>query len=259
VSSVATISAHDLWIEPTSYRPEPGKVVGVRLRVGQDFMGDPIARDPALIDQFVIVGPDRAQPVPGMDGADPAGLIRPSGPGLSIVTYRSRPAAITLPAEKFTPYLKDEGLDAVARLRVARHQEQAPAREEFIRCAKSLVQVAPARPADRDRVTGMTLELVAQENPYLLRPGDELHVQLRYEGRPLAGALVVALNRATPGARVSVRADANGLVTIPLAAPGPWLVKAVQMIEAPAGSGAEWRSYWASLTFELAAAASGTR
>jgi hypothetical protein len=30
-----------------------------------------------------------------------------------------------------------------------------------------------------------------------------------------------------------------------------WLVKAVHMIEAPAGSNADWLSYWASLTFEM--------
>jgi len=29
-----------------------------------------------------------------------------------------------------------------------------------------------------------------------------------------------------------------------------WLVKAVHMVPAPAGSDADWRSFWASLTFE---------
>jgi hypothetical protein len=28
-----------------------------------------------------------------------------------------------------------------------------------------------------------------------------------------------------------------------------WLIKSVHMIPAPAGSGAEWASFWASLTF----------
>jgi hypothetical protein len=29
-----------------------------------------------------------------------------------------------------------------------------------------------------------------------------------------------------------------------------WLVKAVHMVPAPAGSGADWESIWASLTFK---------
>jgi len=35
--------------------------------------------------------------------------------------------------------------------------------------------------------------------------------------------------------------------------PGLWLIKAVHMVPAPEGSGAEWESLWASLTFELPA------
>ena len=34
---------------------------------------------------------------------------------------------------------------------------------------------------------------------------------------------------------------------------GVWLIKAVHMIAAPPGSGAEWESFWASLTFALPA------
>ncbi|PYS27164.1 MAG: hypothetical protein DMG11_17335, partial [Acidobacteria bacterium] len=46
--SAAPLAAHDMWIEPTSFIPDAGKIVGVRLRVGQDFLGDPLPRDPAL-------------------------------------------------------------------------------------------------------------------------------------------------------------------------------------------------------------------
>jgi hypothetical protein len=35
---------------------------------------------------------------------------------------------------------------------------------------------------------------------------------------------------------------------------GVWLVKAVHMIPAKPGTNADWESYWASLTFDLAEA-----
>ena len=54
----ATLLAHDMWIEPTSFRPEVNRSLGLRLRVGQDFLGDPLPRDPALIDKFVVVDGD---------------------------------------------------------------------------------------------------------------------------------------------------------------------------------------------------------
>src|SRR5262245_13746915 len=40
--TTTTLSAHDMWIEPTAFFPDAGKIIGVRLRVGQDFLGDPL-------------------------------------------------------------------------------------------------------------------------------------------------------------------------------------------------------------------------
>jgi hypothetical protein len=63
-------SAHDLWIEPSSFRPAVGERVAIALRVGQDVAGEPMPRIPPLIDRFTLGGAD----VPGRSGADPAGL-----------------------------------------------------------------------------------------------------------------------------------------------------------------------------------------
>ena len=111
----ASLAAHDMWIEPTAFAPAVGSIVGVRLRVGEKFIGDPIPRDPALIEEFITVDRASRTPIVGRDGADPAGLIRIATPGLIIAGYHSRPSAVTLQADKFNQYLKDEGLDARRR------------------------------------------------------------------------------------------------------------------------------------------------
>jgi uncharacterized GH25 family protein len=256
--SGASVAAHDLWIEPTAFLADAGKVVGVRLRVGQDLQGDPVPRDPDLINEFVVVEPTGRKPVVGRDGADPAGLLRVSGPGLLIVGYRSNPSPIVLTAEKFNQYIKEEGLDAVAAQRALRHQANADAKEIFARCAKSLLLSGAPSEAQHDQALGFTLELVAERNPYTLGAGDELPVRLTYEGRPLAGALVIALNRVDPAARMTARSDKDGRVRFRLPSSGFWLIKAVHMIPAPAGSNAEWASFWASLTFDLKGPAAGS-
>jgi hypothetical protein len=250
VLSGATLLAHDLWIEPTTFSPEPGAIVGARLRVGQDFLGDPVPRDPALIDEFVVVDNEGRRPLVGRAGADPAGLLRVAAPGLLIVGYSSHPSVLDLTAEKFNQYLKEEGLDAVAALR-ARRGQTGGAREIFSRCAKSLVLAGPPDATQGDRSLGFTLELTAARNPYTMPPGQELPVRLTYEGRPLTGALVVAISRANPSDKLTARSNRDGRVRFRLTRPGAWLIKAVHMIEAPAGTGADWASYWASLTFEL--------
>jgi uncharacterized GH25 family protein len=257
--SRAPLFAHDLWIEPTTFSPEPGQIVGVRLRVGQDLLGDALPRDPSLINQFVVEDAAGRKPVVGRDGADPAGFLRVAMPGLLVIGYRSNPSAIELDAEKFNQYLKEEGLDAVAALRARRNETGAAARELFSRCAKSLVLSGSPSEAQGDRLLGFTLELVAERNPYAIRAGEDLPVRLTYQNRPLAGALVVAMNSLNPSAKLAARTDNDGRVRFRLRPGGMWLVKAVHMVQAPAGTNAEWESLWATLTFELRTAnAEGT-
>ena len=251
----ASLSAHDVWIEPTTFSPRLGEILGVRLRVGQDFLGDPLPRNAALINQFVVEDADGRKPVVGRNGADPAGLLRVSVPGVLVIGYRSHPSTIEQTADKFNEYLKEEGLDAVAALRARRGQARSGTREMFSRCAKSLVLSGAPHDAQGDRPLGFTLELVAERSPFTMDAGQELPVRLTYENRPLAGALVVAINRSQPSEKIAARSDRDGRIRFRLPRTGVWLIKAVHMVEAPAGSGAEWASYWASLTFELGAAA----
>jgi hypothetical protein len=161
VVSGASLSAHDMWIEPTTYSPVSGQLVGVRLRVGQDLLGDPLGRDPRLINQFVVEDGARRTPLVGRDGADPAGFLRVAAPGLLVIGYRSNPSPVELTAEKFNQYLKEEGLGAIAALRERRHETGNTARELFARCAKSLVSSGPASERQSDRALGFPLELVA--------------------------------------------------------------------------------------------------
>jgi uncharacterized GH25 family protein len=247
----ARLHAHDMWIEPATFSPDTGQIVAVRLRVGQDFLGDPLPRDPRLINEFVVQDAAGRQPLVGRDGSDPAGFFRIATPGLQIIGYRSNPSALEQTGDKFNRYLKEEGLETIAALRAQRHQTDAKAREFFSRCAKSLVASGSPAKTQGDRPLGFTLELVAERNPYALNAGQELPVRLIYQNRPLAGALVVAMNRLRPGEKLTARTDEAGRARFTLQQEGMWLIKAVHMVEAPAGADADWVSYWASMTFEL--------
>ena len=131
--------AHDMWIEPATFLPESGQIVSLRLRVGQDLLGDPLPRSSELINQFIVVDPEGRKPVVGRDGSDPAGFMRSPMPGLMVVGYHSNPSSVELTAAKFNQYLKDEGLDEIAAIRARRNETNAPVHEMFTRCAKSLL------------------------------------------------------------------------------------------------------------------------
>jgi uncharacterized GH25 family protein len=247
----APILAHDMWIEPAAFRQQPGSRFTVRLRVGQDLLGDPLPRDPALIRQFIVEDGAGRRGVPGRVGADPAGVVLAGPSGVMVIGYRSNHSSVLQSPRQFEQYLKEEGLDTLPWIR-ARKASDAQVSELFSRCAKSLVSVGAGQEGGAaDRVLGFTLELFAERNPYAMRTGDELPVRLTFENRPLAGALVVAANRSTPSAKVSARTGIDGRVRLPLGAGGLWLIKTVHLLPAPKGSGADWESLWSSLTFVL--------
>jgi uncharacterized GH25 family protein len=252
------LAAHDMWIEPATFFPQSGQIVSLRLRVGQDLLGDPLLLDPSLVNQFVVSDGDGVRPVVRRDGRDPAGLVRLTTPGVHVIGYRSNPSTIEIPADTFNQYLKEEGLDAVSAQRARRNETRAPAREIFSRCAKSLVFSGAAAAAQGDRPLGFTLELVAERNPYGLRADQDLPVRLTYESRPLGGALVIAINRLNLADKMSARTDADGRVRFKLRQDGMWLIKAVHMVPAPPDAHAEWASFWASLTFEMRNRSAGT-
>ena len=122
--------------------------------------------------------------------------------------------------------------------------------EIFSRCAKSLVLAGPPNQTQADRRLGFTLELVAERNPYASARGGASGA-LDVQDRPMAGALVVAMNRLNPARSSPPAPTPMAGCDSACAQGGMWLVKAVHMFPAPAGSKADWASFWASLTFAL--------
>jgi len=108
--SAPALSAHDLWIEPGTFMPAPGQRVAVRLRVGQGFRGDPVPRDPKLLERFVAMGSKGEAVIPGVPNTEPAGFATFPAPGLQVLVYDSAREPIELEGPKFEEYLREGGL-----------------------------------------------------------------------------------------------------------------------------------------------------
>jgi hypothetical protein len=145
--------------------------------------------------------------------------------GAVMLTYQSGVwATHTLGRAKFEQFLREEGI-----LGVPAADEQ---RERFRRFAKSHLR----GDASAIGAIGWRFEIVALSDS---------RFRVDYEGKPLANALVVAMNRS--GAHLSARTDEAGAVTLALTS-GTWLIKSVHLVSAPRDSGVQWESLWASLT-----------
>lgn len=260
----APVEAHDLWLVPSSFHPEPGSKVSVRILVGHGpGDGHPLTLRPGWIGRFVLAGPGGETPITAFPGADPPGYAVVGGPGLYAVGLESGDTLHTLSPERFEGYLAEEGLVERAKgLREAGRVPPAPdgpVRELFARSVKTLVRVGGASPEPRstpDRSVGpilaQPLELVPLADPFAPE-ARELPLRVLLRGEPAAGVLVEAASLAGGGPPTRAVTGPGGVARLGLpgvAGPTPWLVSAVVLEAAPSGSGADWRSLWSSLTFE---------
>ena len=254
---IGTASAHDYWIEPSIFRLDPGGRVLFYLRVGENFSGEPAAFSMERTTRFQVDGSSRQIEVLPLQH-DPAGMARLREGGLQVVSYENTSTYLELPAERFNAYLQAEGLESILRAREEAGTSDQPGREAYSRCAKTLLWVegeqSPAAGADlHARPVGMTLELLPDANPYGIQAPATLTVKLLYQGQPVAGALVMAMNKSAPQEMQRVESGADGDAEFQLQRGGLWMVKAVHMVPGAATEPEDWRSYWASLTFELPA------
>ncbi len=243
--------AHDFWIEPATFRPEPGAELKIGLRVGEQFEGTPVHRDPKKLKSFTITSPSSEGPVPGVEGSEPAGVVKIETRGIHVIGYRTNHSNIELNANDFEGYLKEEGLEHIIAERAKRGESETSAKEIYSRCAKAILAAGSSEGGGHDRLLGFPLELVPEKNPYDPMADRKLTFRLLFHGQPLAGAKVTARNREDGKNSISGTTNADGKVTFPLDKPGVWLVTSVHMFPAPAKAKADWESLWASLTFEF--------
>jgi len=247
------IIAHDFWLDPSTFHAQPGDPVSLTLRVGENLQGDTLPYIDDWFSDYRVRNDGGEQTIDGIMGDDPAGKFVAGAPGIHLVGYRSTNNFVELESQKFHDYLVKEGLESVVEIRNQRGDGDIPGREDYSRCAKTLVSVGDRYSGDIfNKPLGYTLELVPEENPYAMAPGDSLPVQLLYLSEPIEDVLVVAFTQDEPEKKTSARTDESGRVSLKLSQPGNWLVKAVHIIEIPpSNKKADWESFWASLTFQL--------
>ena len=246
--AAARAQAHDFWIEPSTFHPAPGAMVTVGLRVGQNFIGDPVPRLSAFIAAFSVRQNGKDRDVVGSDHIDPAGFLPVDGNATATISYASTGAYIELPPGEFEDYLRVYGLDDVIASRAARGERNKLGRERFYRYAKALITGRDPS-AGVTKPVGLAYEIVPNDDP--TRRFAPFRGHVLYHGKPLSNALVVALLHGRPSVNLETHSDPQGAITLPLPCPGIWLIKSVHMVRASFFASEDWDSFWASLTVEI--------
>lgn len=260
------IAADDFWLVPDLFRVTEDAAVVLRGQTSSRFPTSRVAVTPDRIARAERIG---AQETVRLDGLSVAGTSlllrdRPGRAGQYVVAVEIKPRSTRESAAGFRRYLDLEGATAAAA-RVDREGLLAgrdSVTRRYAKYAKAIVEVGRGGAAAFAREAGHPLEFLLLQDPRGLAVGDSLQVELRFGGRPLAGAPVHADHAALTAARegtadghgvagLAAVTDAAGRFMVPITAEGMWNVRAVHVVAAAAGSGADWDTHWSSLTFAV--------
>ena len=96
----------------------------------------------------------------------------------------------------------------------------------------------------------MTLEIVPERNPYMLRPGEKLPLLIYYQGRPLPGALVKLTNLDQDSKPAALqRSDRAGRASFSVPPQGKWQLNVVWTKPITGNPKADFETIFSSLSF----------
>jgi uncharacterized GH25 family protein len=253
----APAAAHDFWIQPARFWLAPGSATPMTLQVGHGPDRQRSALPLRRITRFEAATPaGKTLDLRGgltLGGTAADGALSFPGPGAYVVALESDVGAQThLPGDRFTAYAKDDGLAPALEARARSGLDGADASERYSREAKAIVQVGTPGQGAQDAVTrplGLRLEIVPQVSPYAAVRGEALPVQVLYEGRPLANALIKLTDLAHDAAPAAAqRTDAEGRAAFTIPRAGNWLLNVV-WTKPLRGEAVDFETAFSSLSF----------
>lgn len=253
--AAAPLLAHDFWLQPQSFWTRPGGTVPMLLLVGHGAARQRSTIGMNRILQFRSSGPDgTANRIRDLTlGSSADASLAFGTPGTHLVYFSTSNIASELPAPRFNEYANAEGLTQVLAQRASTGSTNKPGRELYSRRGKALVQVGPPGKNPQLQITrpvGLGLEIVPLSNPYAPGNPAQQAVQVLYQGRPLAGALVKLNNLAADAQPVeSHRTDATGRASFQAHRSGQWQFNVVWSQPLANNPTADFLTTFSSLTF----------
>ena len=248
--TASVLSAHDLWLV-SGVAGARGRVCA---RIGEHF---PVSSNGVTADRVEAFQVRTGGGVERLTGVAEkkqfcAPLPRPAAAGVAEMIVH--PRFIRLEAKDFNAYIEGEGFASVIAARRQNGKTGSEGRELYSRFAKLLMGRGGSLAT---RPVGHVLEIVPGKDPATLAGGEPLPVQVLFRGKPLAGARVSA---AYAGAEmkghdfpVTAETDAQGRALLKLDRTGLWYARLIHMVPAQDDPQIEWRSFFATLSFEIPA------
>lgn len=253
--ATTTLFGHDLFLRPSMFRLKSPGETRLAMYLAEAFPGkEELWRAEKTVD-LVVLGPGGKQNVKDVAKQNPT--LNLQSEGTYVVGWSATPSYIAIKGADFEEYIKAEGYKEVMELRKKSDQTATEGKEKYVRYLKAIVQVGTKLTDDFQTPLGYKIEIVPSQNPNSLAVGSQLEAVLNFDGNPLSGVQVMAtydtFSKEHDVYAQTVVTDAHGVFRIRLDHPGVWMIRANRMIPLTQDPKADWQSFWANLSFEVAA------
>jgi len=264
--SVTVAEAHQTYMISDLYELRPGTDNYLILKNGTYFeSGYSITRKMSRDISIVMGGERKTPPDDEVDDVDGHPSYKQTyikvfaeKEGTGIAGLAAHPDYIALPAELFEDYLVHEGMDdAVAEFRAT--NDRTTIRERYTKHAKGIFQVGKPLSDDFKHVLDYKAEIFVEQNPGSVKVGDEMSIQVMFDGKPLDNQLVY-VSAASKGApeemsipeisEYALRTDEDGRATFKITKKDKWYIQLIHMQKVD-DEDADWESNWSTITFEI--------
>jgi len=254
------LSSHDLFIKIDSFYLASNTEATIRLYNGTFGKSEAILARDRMVDVSLVnpgektVHPNKSHWYEENDQTLIKFKAIGSGTGVFGVSTSTRVGDFT--PESFISNMKHEGLFDVLETRKKAGEEGNAVKKKYSKHVKAIFQVGRNLSDDYKTILGYPIEFVPLDNPYGVRIGSELSMQLLIDGKPAAGEMVYAsyndkFGHANDKALdvYQIKTDKDGIVKIKITERGFWYFRTVNLKKS-SEKDADYISLSASLTFE---------
>jgi uncharacterized GH25 family protein len=250
VSSICI--AHEFWLQPQKFMLNLLEKTSVDVFVGENYTGEKVDASKFTISKMMHYSSLLSENFMDKISTNDSVKIeaRFASEGNHLLAFNNTNKFIELEANKFNEYLKSEGLDNIVILRRQKGEENKNGREFYQRCVKTLFQVGNKQDNTFRKNTGMRLEIIPEQNPYINSPNKTITFKILFDNQAVKNALVLAWHY--QNGKVSVenkRTSDKGDVQFLVKNEGRWMISTVKMIPIQNNTEVDYQSFWGSYTF----------
>ncbi len=248
--SATTGFAQSYFLDSPTYFYEKGGAVSFRVVSGRGFDTSNVRIiTPAQLNAAALYASSKPQDVLAANKEAKAFDIKSDNSGVMLMSAGRELNIDNIEREEVMRQLSDEGFSDLASK--ADDKEELNLKNVF--CMKSLVMVGKPGGGVYSEVVGQELELVPQQNPYKLKYGEDVTVQVLFKGKPLPKAKLEIYVRTINGSVLpsETSTDNDGKAYLKLNRAGDWMLKVVNFehLENADNKGPDYERWLSTLTF----------